>query len=129
MGFPLLSEGLLYAEHECRRGHDIKIVLEDSEQLLLEYLSPVWVKFTPFLLSLPISGKGSRVRRFGSNWHGERFKEPPKRRRLRAFYRENITNSFTFILISSLIASSPQEIFCCSFSLAMRSGIVQPSFF
>ena len=35
-------------------GHVIKRVLQDGEQLLLEYLSPGWVEFTLFLLSLPI---------------------------------------------------------------------------
>ena len=56
MGVTLLSEGFLYAEHECNGGHDIKIVLEDNEQLLLEYLSPGWVEFTLFLLNLPFPG-------------------------------------------------------------------------
>ena len=35
-------------------GHDIKIVLEEGEQLLLVYLLPGLVEFTLFLLSLPI---------------------------------------------------------------------------
>ena len=37
-------------------GYDVKMVLEDGEQFLLEYLSPGWVEFTLFLLSLPIPG-------------------------------------------------------------------------
>ena len=39
-------------------GYDIKIILEGGEQLFLEYLSPGWVEFTLFLLSLPIPGEG-----------------------------------------------------------------------
>ena len=54
MGFLLVSAGFLYAEHECRRGHDIKVVLEVGEHLLLEYLSPGLVEFTLFLPSLLI---------------------------------------------------------------------------
>ena len=38
-------------------GHDIKMVLEDGEQLSLEYLSPGWVEFILFLLNLPIPGE------------------------------------------------------------------------
>ena len=37
--------------------HGIKMVLEDGEQLLLEYLLPGWVEFTLFLMNLPIPGE------------------------------------------------------------------------
>ena len=38
-------------------GHDINIELENDEELLLEYLSPGWVEFTLFLLSLAVPGE------------------------------------------------------------------------
>ena len=62
-------------------GHDVKIVLEDGEQLLLEYLSPARIS-----VACLFQGKGSRVRQVGSDCHDEGFKEPSKRRRLRTFY-------------------------------------------
>ena len=43
-------------------GHDIKMILEDGEQLLLEYLSPGWVEITLFLLNRPIPGEGQTLR-------------------------------------------------------------------
>ena len=62
-------------------GYDIRILLEGGEQLFLEYLSPGWVEYTLFLLSLSIPGTGLNVRRFDFNWPDERFKEPSKRHR------------------------------------------------
>ena len=38
-------------------GHDIHLKLENDEQLSLESLSPGWVEFTLFLLSLSIPGE------------------------------------------------------------------------
>ena len=38
-------------------GYDIRILLEGGEQLLLEYLLPGWVEFTPFLLNFPVPGE------------------------------------------------------------------------
>ena len=38
-------------------GHDVQLLMESGEQLLLEYLSPGWVEFTVFLLSLTIPGE------------------------------------------------------------------------
>ena len=71
---------------------DIRILLEGGAQLLLEYLSPGWVGFTLFLLSLPIPGV--RV-----DWPDERLTEPSKKCPLRTFYPEFIrTNTIIFIL-------------------------------
>ena len=48
-------------------GHDIHLKLENDEQLLLEYVSPGWVEFTLFLLSLTnpgerVEGQAYRIR-------------------------------------------------------------------
>ena len=56
MGFPQLSKGCPHSEYECRRGVRHNNNSGRGEQLLLVYLSPGCVEFTPFLLSLPIPG-------------------------------------------------------------------------
>ena len=104
MGVPLLSTGFLYSEPECGRGYDVKMLLEDGQQFLLEYLSPGWVEFTFFLLSLPIPG--DRVRRFDSDWPDERCTEFLRKQPLQTFYCNAGHKNYHFHPCSFFIASS-----------------------
>ena len=66
-------------------GHDMKIVLEEGEQLLLEYLLPGCVEFTLLLLSLPIPDE--RV-------EGETFRLRLARRTLQRAFKKTSTLDF-----------------------------------
>ena len=66
-------------------GHDVYLKLEKDEQLLLKYLSPGWVEFTLFLLSLTILGE--RV-------EGQAYRIPLARRELRRVFKRTTPPDF-----------------------------------
>ena len=69
--------------------HDTRFVMEGSEQLFLDCLSPGWLECTFFSCILLFRGNELRGKPTGYHWRGHRFKGSSKRRCLRSLYRES----------------------------------------